>query len=176
MRNGYGPLLGLAVLSACTLVRPPPPVKTGATGAPSAVAQPAPTAGSSTEADNAAPPVHIAPPARSYHLSPASSALVSQAHREAGAGEVDQAAATLERALGIEPDNPLLWVELGRVRLEAGNAGQANAMGRKALSLAGGDPAAQAAAWRLIADALRAQGRISEAYEADRRAETLVTH
>jgi uncharacterized protein HemY len=75
--------------------------------------------------------------------------------------------------LRIEPDNPLLWVELGRVQLGEGNAAQADGMGRKALALATGDPAAQASAWRLIADSLRALGRNADALEADRRAGTL---
>ena len=65
------------------------------------------------------------------------------------------AAATVERALRIEPDNPLLWTELGRIRMGESNPAQAEAMGRKALSLATGDPAAQSSAWHLIADSLR---------------------
>ena len=96
-----------------------------------------------------------------------------QAHRQAGGGDYGQAAATLERALRIEPDNPLVWIELGHVRLGENNAAQADALGRKALTLATGDPAAQASAWRLIADAARARGRTDDAYDADRRAEGL---
>jgi hypothetical protein len=59
------------------------------------------------------------------------------------------------------------------VRLGEGNAAQADAMGRKAVALATGDPGAQAAAWRLIADSLRARGRNPEAAEADQRAAAL---
>jgi predicted Zn-dependent protease len=98
---------------------------------------------------------------------------VTQAHTQAGGGDYGQAAATLERALRIEPDNPLLWIELGRVRLGTNNAAQADAMGRKALALATGDAGAQAGAWRLIADSLRALGRNPEAAEADGRAGAL---
>jgi len=111
-----------------------------------------------------------APPPRQFHLGAAASALVAQAHRQSDGGDYGQAAATLERALRIEPDNPLLWIELGRVRMGENNPAQADAMGRKALSLATGDPSAQASAWRLIADSLRARGRNGDAYEADRRA------
>ena len=71
----------------------------------------------------------------------------------------------------IEPDNPLLWIELGRVRLAENNAPQADAMGRKALALGVGDPAAQAAAWHLIADSLKARGRNGEAAEAEQKAQ-----
>jgi tetratricopeptide (TPR) repeat protein len=99
-----------------------------------------------------------------------------QAHRQSDGGDYAQAAATLERALRIEPDNPLLWTELGRVSLGESNPAQADAMGRKALSLATGDSAAQAGAWRLIADSLRARGRNAEAYDADRRAAGLTPH
>jgi predicted Zn-dependent protease len=114
-----------------------------------------------------------APPARQFHLGAAASALVAQAHTQAGGGDLGQAAATLERALRIEPDNPLVWVELGRVRLAENNAAQADAMGHKALALATGDTAAQSSAWRLIADALRARGDNGGAAEADRRAASL---
>jgi len=84
------------------------------------------------------------------------------------------AAATLERALRIEPNNPLLWIELGRLRLNEKNAVQADSMGRKAVALATGDPNAQATAWRLIAESLRARGRKKEAAEAEQRASTLL--
>jgi len=84
------------------------------------------------------------------------------------------ATATVERALRIEPDNPLLWIELGRIRQSEGNAAQADSMARKALALAGGDPYVQEAAWRLIAESLRARGRNQEASEAERRANLAV--
>lgn len=124
---------------------------------------------------SAQPPVPspYAPPARQFRLGAAASALVAQSHAQAGSGEYAAAGATLERALRIEPDNPLLWVELGRVQLSQGNAGQAGGMGRKALALATGDPAAQASAWRLIADSLHAQGRTPEALEAEQHAASL---
>ena len=78
-------------------------------------------------------------------------------------GDIDGASATLDRALRIEPSNPLLWIELGRVRLVDGNAHQAEVCARKALALASGDPAAQGQAGRVLVDALRAQGRNQEA-------------
>ena len=84
--------------------------------------------------------------------------------------------ATLERALRIEPENPLTWIELGRVQLASGNAAQADSMGHKALGLASGDPNAQSAAWRLIADSLIARGRNQEASTASARADALVPH
>ena len=112
-----------------------------------------------------------APPPRQFHLGAASRALVTQAQAQAKSGDFGQASATIERALRIEPENPLLWIELGRMRLGAGDAQQADAMGRKALTLGTGDPSAQAGAWRLIADSLQARGRNSEAAQAAQHAE-----
>jgi Flp pilus assembly protein TadD len=101
---------------------------------------------------------------------------VGQAHSQTAAGEYSTAAATIERALRIEPENPLLWIELGKVREAEGNHAQAEAMARKALVVAGSDTRAQSAAWRLIAETLRARGRVSEAREADTRASQPATH
>ncbi len=55
-------------------------------------------------------------------------------------GEYPAAIATLERALRIEPSNPLVWIELGQVHLASRNAPQAESMGRKAVALATGAP------------------------------------
>lgn len=96
--------------------------------------------------------------------------LVSQAHKQSQSGDLAGAATTLERALRIEPNNPLLWIELGGVQLSENNADQADSMGRKALALATGDPQAQSASWRLIADSLRLRHRNAEAAEADQKA------
>jgi Flp pilus assembly protein TadD len=120
------------------------------------------------------PPTATEPPPRpapkQFHLGPAATALVAQAHKQASSGNYPVAAATIERALRIEPENPLLWIELGQVQLNEGNGAQADGMGRKALALATGDPQAQASSWRLIAESLRARGRNQEAAEADRKA------
>jgi Tfp pilus assembly protein PilF len=109
-------------------------------------------------------------PPRENHLSPATRSLVAQAHRLLAHGDIDGASSTLDRALRIEPSNPLLWIELGRVRLTEGDAHQAEVCARKALALASGDHAAQAQAGLVLADALRAQGRNPEAQEVESRA------
>lgn len=176
LRNWITAALTVAALCACTLTRPPPPFASPApgprapAGAPPPPATPAPGPGTAAPA---APERPAAPPPKQFRLGAATTALVGQAHAQAQGGDFGQAATTLERAQRIEPDNPLLWIELGRVRLGENNAAQADAMGRKALALATGDPAAQGAAWRLIADSLRARGRNGEAAEADQRAQGL---
>jgi len=80
---------------------------------------------------------------------------------------MDGASSTLDRALRIEPNNPLLWIELGRVRLVESDSHQAESCARKAFALAGGDKAAQAQSGRLLVDALRAQDRNQEAHEVE---------
>jgi tetratricopeptide (TPR) repeat protein len=115
-------------------------------------------------------PGPLAPiPPRENHLSPATRSLVTQSRTLASRGDLDGASSTLDRALRIEPNNPLLWIELGRLRLAESDAHQAEGCGRKALSVASGDRAAQAQAGRLLADALRAQGRNQEAIEIERQ-------
>lgn len=165
-------LAAASLISACSVVRSPE------SGAPSpsqpsapgtAQPQPAPP----PEAVPAPPEQPPRPPPKQFKLSPATNALVQQAHAQAHAAAFAPAAATIERALRIEPENPLLWIELGQIRLSENNPGQADAMGHKALALATGDPQAQASAWRLIAESLRQLGRNEEAADADKKAGAL---
>jgi tetratricopeptide (TPR) repeat protein len=169
------PVLAALSLSACTLFKSPAPPR----GSVPPALPPPPSAAAPRAGTAAAPgpgEAPYTPPPRAFKLSSASRALIAQAHKQADGGDYGQAAATLERALRIEPDNPLVWIELGRVRLGEKDGAQADAMGRKALSLATGDPKAQAASWRLIADSLRLRERNQEASDADRRAQSLTTH
>ncbi|HUI59018.1 MAG TPA: tetratricopeptide repeat protein [Steroidobacteraceae bacterium] len=162
------------LLCACRSLLAPPPFPQPAGQTQSAPGSAAPQAPQPGEPAQAAPPAAAARPApREFRLGPASTALVTQAHGQLSGGDFALAAATIERAMRIEPDNPLLWIELGRVRLTAGDNAQADSMGRKALALATGDPRAQSQAWRLIADSLRALRRTQEAAEADQRADSL---
>jgi hypothetical protein len=110
-----------------------------------------------------------APPPRDIRLSPATQSLVAQAHTLAGRGDLPGASSTLDRALRIEPSNPLLWIEMGRIRLVEGDAHQAETCGRKAFALASGDQRALSGAGHLLADALRTQGRNQEASEVESR-------
>ena len=88
---------------------------------------------------------------------------MTQARDQIAHGDLPAASSTLDRALRIEPNNPLLWIELGRLRLAENDAHQAEGCARKALALASGDRATQAQSGRLLADALRAQSRNQEA-------------
>jgi Flp pilus assembly protein TadD len=115
---------------------------------------------------DSAPPGGVNVPAASLAgMKSASLALLERSQAQQAAGEYGQAAASLERAIRIDSTHPALWIELGRVRLRQGDAKQAEQMGRKAQSLAAGDPAAESAAQKLVVDALRGQGRHFEAEE-----------
>lgn len=162
-------LVAILLLNGCTLLHAPAPLP-----GPAAPAAPgaAPAPGSAVPE---APPARPAPTPKSFHLSAAASALVTQARTQSQSGDFAAATSTLERALRIDPDNPLLWTELGRLQLAQGNAPQADAMGHKAIALATGDAAAQASAWRLVAEALRARGRNAEAAQAEQHAGAAVT-
>ena len=172
-------LCAALALGGCALRAPAPsfPVTPGHPSAPG-TAQPGPgTPAAPTEASPVpAPEKPYTPAPKQFRLGGASQALVTQAHQQSAAGDNAGAAATLERALRIEPDNPLLWTELGRIRMEESNPAQAESLGRKALSLSTGDPAAQSSAWHLIGDALRARGKNGEAADADRHAAAASPH
>jgi predicted Zn-dependent protease len=170
--------IGASQLTGCVIFQPP------VEGPAPAATRPAPGAGAgtvipppppSTAAPAPVPPPESPPPAptRQFHLGAAASALVAQAHRQAGAGDPQLAISTIERALRIEPDNPLLWIELGNIHEAAGHFEQAGGLGHKALQLATGDPRAQSASWHLIAESLKARNRNGEAAEAQRRADAL---
>src|SRR2546425_2701926 len=83
-----------AILGGCATVYTPPP---GTTPAPA----PAPESAARTET------IAIA-------------SLLDGARADTAAGRLANAAASLERALRIEPRNPRLWQELARVRLKKG--------------------------------------------------------
>jgi Flp pilus assembly protein TadD len=158
-----------SLLVACSFTGPPVSRPAPRTPAPQP-SEPAP--GTPVPQPEPSPTPSPAPtqPQRQYRLSAASLALVKQAHTQTDKGDFGAATATVERALRIEPNNPLLWIELGQVHLAEGNAPLAESMGRKAVALSTGDPSAQSASWRLVGDALRNRGRNLDATEAYQRA------
>ena len=97
-----------------------------------------------------------APAARTENV--AIAGLMDTARADAAAGRLANAAATLERALRIEPRNPRLWHELARVRLKQGQYAQAESVAARSNSWAGSDNALRAENWRLIAEARTARG------------------
>jgi hypothetical protein len=159
------------VLSAAVLLSgcPAPSQRPQSPGSPFPVPQPSGPVTPVPPPSPAPSPPRPPPPPRENHLSPATRSLVTQSRALASHGDLDGASSTLDRALRIEPNNPLLWIELGRLRLAENDAHQAEGCGRKALALASGDHGTQAQAGRLLADALRAQRRNQEAVEIERQ-------
>jgi Tfp pilus assembly protein PilF len=166
----------LGLISACSLHHPKPNFPTqeavGAPGAPGAQTNGAPSEDATALPSTPGPGEQHTPP-RHWHMNPATTALVEKARGEASGGNFVAAYATLERAQHIDPQNPLVWVQMGQVKLQEGNAVQAFSLGKKALNLASGDPTSQGMAWRLIADSYRAQGKDPDAADAQRQADML---
>jgi tetratricopeptide (TPR) repeat protein len=165
-------VIATAALSACAVPQPYKPSLP-----PEQVPPSQPQAPVESRPADQPPPIEQAPPPppviREPVLSPASRALVGQAQAQLASKNFAVAASSIERALRIDPDNPLLWIELGKVRQAEGNFVQAENMGRKAVSMATNAPRAQSAAWTLIAQSYQARGRNSEAREAQLKAATL---
>jgi Tfp pilus assembly protein PilF len=104
-----------------------------------------------------APPERPEPPAVASENN-AVLALAKNAREDMSAGRLGGAAANLERALRIEPRNPMLWHELARVNLHQGQANQAAQFAGKSNSFAGDNEQLRAANWRLIGQALTQTG------------------
>jgi predicted Zn-dependent protease len=134
-------LLVLAVLIAGCATAPQPPAP-----APEPAAVPAPA-----PAPEAAP----APAPRSENIAVAG--LMEGARADLAAGRLANAAASLERALRIEPRNPRLWQELARVRLKQGEYAQAESLAARSNGWAGGDEQLRAENLRLIEEARAAR-------------------
>ena len=94
------------------------------------------------------PPPPPEPPAVKENV--AIAGLMDSARADAASGKLVQAAATLERALRIEPRNPRLWHELARVRLRQGDGDQAANLAARSNSFAGGDSQLRAANQAII--------------------------
>jgi cytochrome c-type biogenesis protein CcmH/NrfG len=111
----------------------------------------------------------VAPPETSGNT--AVLALLNKAHDQAAAGWMDASAANLERALRIEPQNPVLWQELARVRLAQGQYRQAENLAAKSNALAGGNRYLQTDNWRIIGEARNRRGDLQGARAAFQKAE-----
>jgi len=100
---------------------------------------------------SAVPQLALAAPAPSG--GPAVMALAKRADGEMRANDLVAAAATLERALRIEPNNASLWSRLAEVRLRQGDKFQAEQLALKSNGLAAGNAALKARNDQIIAQA-----------------------
>ena len=101
------------------------------------------------------------PPVQSINRQPTSTAVVAlldNAQYEINAGNPESAAAVLERALRLEPKNPLLWNRLATLRLRNKNWHLAMTLAQKSNSLATGNYILQSDNWGIIARAKQSMG------------------
>ena len=82
---------------------------------------------------------------------------MESARTDAAAGRLPSAAASLERALRIEPRNPRLWQQLARVRLQQADYAQAESLAARSNSYAGNDAALRGENQRIIDEARAAR-------------------
>lgn len=167
-------LIGLVLALSAGCASPPrsvPVEERGATPPEQEDAQGIPETGPGT-----ASPVPSAPATQHKPSVPptaATLALVQDADRHAQAGRYAAAAASLERALRIDPGNAELWQRLAAVRLQQGQYLQAEQLALKSNALAAGKRGVQARNWRLIAAARDAAGDRKGAQQASQRAAAL---
>lgn len=145
--------LVLILLAGCAAQTPAPVSTPGPTPAPTETPTPPPSS-SPTPSGPAVPPV-VRPATRE---STAVASLMDSARADSASGRLANAAATLERALRIEPRNPRLWSELARVRFQQRDYAQAESTALRSESWAGKDNLLRADNWRLIAAARDARG------------------
>lgn len=100
----------------------------------------------------------------------AARSLMQTAESQAAAGDSTAAAATLERALRIEPRNPVLLSRLASVRYSQGQYQRAVNFAAKSNSLASGHTGLKRNNWQLIAKSRRALGDEHGAREAEQQA------
>lgn len=97
-------------------------------------------------------------------------ALLTTAQQQQGSGDLNGAAASLERAQRIAPREPQVLYQLAQTRLNQGDPAQAEQLARRALSYSAGRPALQASLWELIAQSRERQGDAAGAAQARQRA------
>jgi len=155
--------------------------QTGASSGTGTVAvTPADTSGTTTAqgtegTDTAATATPIETPATpaSAPVNPAIIALLDNAHANEQAGRLPTAGAALERALRIEPRNPVLWQELAMLKLKKGDYVQAENCAARSNSWAGANKPLLAKNWHIISEARSLRGDNQGAKAALVRAKSL---
>ncbi len=123
-----------------------------------------------------APQAEVEPipvPSRPARSGGAVVALLGQADRYRDSGNNGNEAATIERALRIEPNNARLWSRLADIRLQQDRPQQAEQLALKSIALASDDPGLLAGNWQLIARARWALNDSEGARQAERKASDL---
>lgn len=97
-------------------------------------------------------------------------ALLSEADASYQQGNLNESVTTIERALRIEPRNPLLLYKLAKLRLQQGQPDLAENLAKKSELLATGNAQLKKKNWILIAEARDQLGKEEAAKEARQRA------
>lgn len=129
---------------------PPPPPASQAPQAPLPPAQPLPRPQPPASAIIRPGPPPSAPPVSATPAPTATGSLVALADRQAAAGDYASAAAQLERALRIRPQDPVLWQKLAWLRLQNGDFDQAATLASRSNSLAGNNAAVREQNRRIV--------------------------
>jgi Tfp pilus assembly protein PilF len=90
-------------------------------------------------------------------------ALADTARDDTAAYQYASAAASLERALRIEPRNARLWHELAQVRVFQEQYGQAESLAQRSNRFVGTDSELRSANWKLIAECRKELGDVAGA-------------
>lgn len=156
------------LLGACSSAptRHPPPVIDGRTGEQVPV-----TPGMPVPEDS---PVVVTPlPPTAAPSGGAVVALLDQAEDYHAAGDINNEAATIERALRIDARNAGLWHRLAAVRLDQGRPQEAEQLALKSNALAGDNRALQVRNWELVARARWSLNDSDGAQKAEQKARDL---
>jgi tetratricopeptide (TPR) repeat protein len=97
---------------------------------------------------------------------PAVLSLIESARQDIAAGNYVTAAASLERALRIEPRNARLWYELAQVRMGQRMYRQVESLALRANSFAADNTQLRQASWQLIGESREQRGDVAGAQEA----------
>jgi len=139
-------------------------------------ALPTPPAASETQEPSSPPPplelTPFEPIEPTVRLSPAVSALVSAADQNSQAGDLELAAASIERAIRIEPRNATLFYKLALLRLKQAKPRLAEDLAKKSALLAATDNTLKKHCWFLIAHARELQKDFSGAKDARVKADS----
>ncbi len=99
--------------------------------------------------------------------------LVKTARAALKNGRTDQAGASLERALRIEPRNAWVWQALSALHIVTQQGEQAESEAKKSISLGKRNPYLDVESWRLIAEARKLRGDRAGAEDARAKHEEL---
>ncbi len=190
---GLAPAISWTPPAASAAAPKAPPIQAGSSASASGVANPVPSK-SSQGANSASsggtppkatalipvkpapppppPPVvkYAAPPPPAPALPSAASSLAAQAEQQRERGDYVGAAATLERAIRIQPREAYLWNRLARVRLDQNNYDQAGSLAQKSNTLSKDQDQIKQDNWGMIAATRRAAGDQNGAQEAEAKA------